>query len=60
MTLAAAALVVIQVAIGIVVNLYVTVPAHHPGAHPANYFSGSRPQRDLGSRLGSPWLSGIG
>jgi len=41
MTLAAAALVVIQVAIGIVVNLYVTVPAHHPGAHPANYFSGS-------------------
>jgi hypothetical protein len=41
MTLAAAVLVVIQVAIGMVVNLYVTVPAHHPGAHPANYFSGS-------------------
>jgi hypothetical protein len=34
-------LVVIQVAIGMVVNLYVTVPAQHPGAHPANYFSGS-------------------
>jgi hypothetical protein len=41
MTLAAAVLVVIQVAIGMVVNLYVTVPAQHPGAHPANYFSGS-------------------
>jgi hypothetical protein len=41
MTLAAAVLVVIQVAIGMVVNLYVTVPGHHPGAHPANYFSGS-------------------
>lgn len=41
MTLVAAVLVVIQVAIGMVVNLYVTVPAHHPGAHPANYFSGS-------------------
>jgi CHASE2 domain-containing sensor protein len=25
-----------------VVNLYVTVPAHHPGAHSANYFTGSR------------------
>jgi hypothetical protein len=24
-----------------VVNLYVTVPAHHPGAHSANYFPGS-------------------
>jgi len=41
MTLTAAVLVVIQVAVGTIVNLYVTVPAHHPGAHPANYFSGS-------------------
>jgi hypothetical protein len=41
MTLAAAVLVVIQVAIGMVVNLYVTVPTHHPGAHPTNYLSGS-------------------
>lgn len=41
MTLGAAVLVVAQVAIGMVVNLYVTVPAHHPGAHPGNYFSGS-------------------
>jgi hypothetical protein len=41
MTLAAAVLVVVQIAVGMVVNLYVTVPDHHPGAHSANYFSGS-------------------
>lgn len=27
--------------IGMVVNLYVTVPSHHPGAKPASYFTGS-------------------
>ena len=41
MTLGAAVLVVIQVAVGMVVNLYAPVPTHHPGSHPANYFSGS-------------------
>lgn len=41
MVLGAAVLVVVQIAVGMVVNLYVTVPAHHPGARPANYFSGS-------------------
>jgi hypothetical protein len=41
MTLLVAVLVVVQTAIGMVVNLYVTVPAHHSGAHPANYFTGS-------------------
>ena len=41
MTLLVAALVVAQTAIGMVVNLYVTVPAHHSGAHPANYVTGS-------------------
>jgi hypothetical protein len=40
MTLLVAVLVVVQTAIGTVVNLYVTVP-HHAGAHPANYFTGS-------------------
>jgi hypothetical protein len=24
-----------------VVNLYTTIPTHHPGAHPSNYVSGS-------------------
>ncbi len=32
---------ILQVAVGMVVNLYVTVPAHHPGSHPSEYFSGS-------------------
>jgi heme/copper-type cytochrome/quinol oxidase subunit 3 len=33
--------VLAQYAIGMVVNLFVTIPAHHPGAKPSNYFSGS-------------------
>lgn len=41
MTLGAAILVAVQIAIGMVVNLYVKVPKQHPGAHPRNYFSGS-------------------
>jgi hypothetical protein len=55
MTLATAVLVVIQAAIGMVVNLYVTVPAHHPGAHPANYISGSA--RSLTWAIGSGAIS---
>ena len=31
----------LQAALGMVVNLYVTIPAHHPGARAADYFSGS-------------------
>lgn len=41
LALGAAVLVVIQIAVGMVVNLYVTVPKRHPGSHPANYFAGS-------------------
>jgi len=41
MTLGAAVLVVIQMALAMVVNLHVRVPTDHPGSHPANYFSGS-------------------
>ena len=41
MLLGAILLVLVQAALGMVVNLYVTVPAHHPGAHSANYFVGS-------------------
>jgi hypothetical protein len=39
--LGAVVLVLIQAAIGMVVNLYVTIPADHPGARPANYVTGS-------------------
>lgn len=41
LTLAAGLLVLTQIALGMVVNLYVVVPARHPGSHPAEYFSGS-------------------
>jgi hypothetical protein len=41
LTLAAVVLVLIQAAIGMVVNLDVTIPASHPGSRPANYFAGS-------------------
>ncbi len=34
-------LVLVQAGIGMAANLYVTVPAHHPGARPANYLTGS-------------------
>ena len=57
MTLAAAVLVVIQVAIGMVVNLYVTVPAHHPGAHPADYLSGSFQSVVWAIGSGAIWLA---
>jgi hypothetical protein len=30
-----------QFAIGMAVNLYARIPSRHPGAHPANYLSGS-------------------
>jgi hypothetical protein len=41
MTLGISMLLVVQTAVGMIVNLYVAVPAHHPGAQPANYFTGS-------------------
>jgi len=40
-----------QFAIGMAVNLYVAIPARHPGAHPANYITGSL--RSLGWAIGS-------
>jgi hypothetical protein len=39
--LAAMLLVLLQAAVGMVVNLYVKIPARHPGANASNYFSGS-------------------
>ncbi len=41
LALGAVVLVLVQAGIGMVVNLDVTIPAHHPGSRPANYFSGS-------------------
>lgn len=41
MVLGAILVLLVQVGTGITVDLYVSIPARHPGAHPANYFSGS-------------------
>jgi hypothetical protein len=46
--LTACLLLLAQYLIGMVANLYVTLPAHHPGAGASNYFAG------IGSGLG--WL----
>jgi len=39
--LAAALLLLLQAALGMVVNLFVTIPAHHPGARASDYVGGS-------------------
>jgi hypothetical protein len=41
MVLGTALVVLVQAGIGMIVNLYDVIPAHHPGAHPSNYFTGS-------------------
>lgn len=41
MTLGAIAVVLVQAALGMGVNLYVAVPAHHPGSRPSSYLAGS-------------------
>ncbi len=41
MILAAILLVLVQAGIGMVVNLFVTIPSSHPGARPSDYFAGS-------------------
>ncbi len=55
MVLSAALLVLVQSSIGMAVNLYVTVPAHHSGAHPSDYLSGSV-QSVPGRWRTVPWL----
>jgi hypothetical protein len=37
----AVVLICVQSGIGMFVNLFVTIPRHHAGANPANYFGGS-------------------
>jgi hypothetical protein len=57
MLLAAILLVLVQAGLGMVVNLYVTVPAHHPGARAANYFAGSLHSVTWAIAHGAPWLA---
>jgi hypothetical protein len=41
MLLAAVVAILLQASLGMVVNLYVTVPTHHSGSQPSDYFAGS-------------------
>jgi len=41
MAFAAMLLLLAQASIGMLVNLYVSVPTRHPGAHPSGYLGGS-------------------
>jgi hypothetical protein len=41
MTLGAAFMILAQAGIGMATNLYVVIPAHHTGANPSDYFTGS-------------------
>ncbi len=50
--LAACLLLLAQFVLGMVANLYVTLPAHHPGANAGNYFAGLGP--------GLSWVIGQG
>lgn len=38
--LAACLLLLVQFLLGMVANLFVTLPAHHPGANASNYLAG--------------------
>ena len=54
--LAAALLVVAQIALGIIVNLYVRVPPRHPGANPGSFTSAVRFTVWAGRLEAGPWL----
>jgi len=40
MALAILILLALQFLLGMVVNLFVTIPKHHPGSNPPEYFGG--------------------
>ncbi len=50
-------LLLAQFVLGMAVNLFVTIPTHHPGAHPSNYLTGSG--RSVGWAIphGGVWLA---
>jgi len=48
---------VIQLALGMVVNLYSTIPGAHPGSRPANYFTGSARSVAWAITAGGPGLA---
>ncbi len=50
-------LLLAQFLLGMAVNLFVSIPTHHPGAHPSNYFSGSAQSIGWAIPHGGVWLA---
>ena len=50
-------LLLVQFLLGMAVNLFVTIPTHHPGAHPSNYFAGSAHSVGWAIPRGGVWLA---
>ncbi|MGH3631884.1 MAG: hypothetical protein ACRDRL_31145 [Sciscionella sp.] len=50
-------LLLAQFLLGMAVNLFVTIPAHHPGAHPTTYFLGSAQSIGWATPHGGVWLA---
>lgn len=55
--LAACLLLLIQYLLGMVVNVYVVLPAKHPGANAANYFAGSATGLGWVISSGPAWIA---
>jgi hypothetical protein len=52
-----AALLLVQFFMGMITNLYVTIPAHHPGAGNKNFFAGAPQAIGWAISSGSVWLA---
>ncbi|MDQ2810869.1 MAG: hypothetical protein M3Z75_03060 [Actinomycetota bacterium] len=50
-------LLVAQFFLGMITNLYVTIPGHHPGANAHNYFSGAASSVGWAISGGGAWLA---
>ena len=55
--LTACLLLIVQFLLGMVVNLWVTVPTHHPGAGAHNFFAGAASAIAWVIPHGPPWLA---
>lgn len=47
----------VQFLLGMVVNLFVTIPSHHPGANAANFFTGAAAAIAWAIPHGAAWLA---
>src|ERR1017187_9324636 len=52
-----ALLLIVQFFIGMITNLYVNIPAHHPGAKAHNYFTGAASSVGWAVSDGGVWLA---